>query len=210
MPTTLLIADESEIVRAGLKSMVAGSGIKVVAEASTGKATVLLTRKHKPDVAMLGVSMPDGDGLNSLGRIMLDRPDQPVLMFSPLDSLAPIARAIALGASGWISSTITREQLLAAIHTAATGESTWTRHELRRIRGALIAPPQMDGTDISLTLREIDVLSGIVRGLTNKEIAQTMSLSYETIKEEVHRIFRKVGVNDRTQAVVWAVRKGLV
>ena len=210
MPITLLIADEFEVVRAGLKSMVAGSGIKVVAEASSGKATVRLTKKHKPDVAMLGVRMPDGDGLNSLGRITLDRPNQPVLMFSSFDNLAHIARAIALGANGWISSTTTREQLLAAIHTAATGESTWTRHELRRIGRAQITPPQMADTDVSLTLREVDVLSGIVRGLTNKEIAQTLNIGYETVKEHVQHILRKVGVSDRTQAAVWAVRKGLV
>jgi len=210
MPITLLIADEFEVMRAGLKSIVAGSGIKVVAEASTGKEAVRLTTKHKPDVALLGVRMPEVDGLTALGHIKLELPDQPVLMFSSFDDLAHIARAVALGASGWISSTTTREQLLAAIHTAATGESTWTRHELRRIGGAQITPPQMDGTDISLTLREVDVLSGIVRGLTNKEIAQTMSLSYETIKEHVQHILQKICVADRTQAAVWAVRKGLV
>ena len=210
MPITLLIADEFEVVRAGLKSMVAGSGIKVVAEASTGKAAVRLTMKHKPDVAMLGVRMPDGDGLNPLGRITLDRPNQPVLMFSSFDNLAHIARAIALGANGWISSTTTREQLLAAIHTAATGESTWTRQELRSLGRALSTPRQMADTDVSLTLREVDVLSGIVRGLTNKEIAQTLNIGYETVKEHVQHILQKVCVADRTQAAVWAVRKGLV
>ena len=105
MPTTLLIADECEVVRAGLKSMLAGSGIKVVAEASTGKAAVRLTMKHKPDVALLGVRMSDGDGLNALSRIKLDLPDQPVLMFSPFDNLAHVVRAIALGASGWAAQT---------------------------------------------------------------------------------------------------------
>ena len=210
MPIRLLIADESEVVRAGLKSMLAGKDIKIIVEASTGKAAVRLTLSHKPDVAILGVQMPEGDGLNSLGRIMLDRPDQPVLMFSPFDNLAHIARAIALGANGWVSSTMTREQLLAAIHTAATGESTWTRQELRRIGRALSTPRQMTDIDIPLTSREADVLSGIVRGLTNKEIAQTLNIAYETVKEHVQRILRKVGVSDRTQAAVWAVRNGLV
>ena len=209
MPITLLIADEFEVVRAGLRAMLSGSGIKVVAEASTGKEAVRLTIKHRPDVALLGVRMPDGDGLNALSRITLDRPDQHVLMFSPFYDLSHAARAVILGASGWILSTTTREQLLAAIHTAATGESTWTRQELRSLGRALSTPRQMADTDISLTIREVDVLSGIARGLTNREIAQTMSLSYETIKEHVQHIFRKVGVVDRTQAAVWAVRKGL-
>jgi DNA-binding response OmpR family regulator len=122
MPIRLLIADEFEVVRAGLKSMVAGSGIKVIAEASTGKAAVRLTVKHKPDVAILGVQMLEGDGLNSLGRIKLDRPDQPVLMFSSFDNPTHKARAVALGADGWILKTATHERLLEAIRTAAGGE----------------------------------------------------------------------------------------
>ena len=209
MPITLLIADEFEVVRAGLKAMLSGSGIKIVAEASTGKAAVRLTKKHKPDVALLGVRMSDGDGLNALSRIMLDRPNQPVLMFSSFDNLAHIARAIALGASGWISSTTTREQLLATIHTTATGESAWTRHELRRIGAARITLRQMKDSDISLTPREVDVLPGLVSGLTNREIAQTMNIGYETVKEHVQHIIGKLRVVDRTQVAVWAVRKGL-
>ena len=102
MPTTLLIADEFEVVRAGLKAMLSGSGIKIVAVASTGKEAVRLTLKHKPDVALLGVRMPEGDGLNSLGRIKLDRPEQNVLMFSSFDNPAHVARAVAIGANGWI------------------------------------------------------------------------------------------------------------
>ena len=210
MPITLLIANEFEVVRAGLRSMLAGSGIKIVAEASTGKEAVRLTMKHKPDVAMLGVQMPEGDGLNTLSRIMLDRPDQPVLMFSPFDNLAHIARAIALGANGWVSSTMTREQLLAAIHTAATGEITWTRNELRRIGAARISPRQMTDVHALLTPREYDVLPGLVSGLTNKEIAQTLNIGYETVKEHVQHIIGKFRVVDRTQAAVWAVRNGLV
>jgi DNA-binding NarL/FixJ family response regulator len=210
MPTTLLIADEFEVVRAGLKSMLAGSGIKVVAEASTGKEAVRLTLKHKPDVAMLGVRMPDGDGLNSLGRIKLDQPEQNVLMFSSFDNPTHIARAVAIGANGWISKTATHEQLLAAIRTAATGESTWTREELRSMSGALATPRlSSDDVEVSLTEREGEVLRQMAIGLTNREIAQTLHISYETVKEHVQHILRKVGVSDRTQAAVWAIRKGL-
>ncbi len=211
MPITLLIADKFEVVRAGLKSMVAGSGIKIVAEASTGKAAVRLTKKHRPDVALLGVRMPDGDGLNSLGRIKLDRPDQPVLMFSSFDNPMHIARAVALDANGWILKTATREALLEAIRTAADGESTWTREELRRMSGTLATPRlSSDDVEVSLSKREGEVLRQIAHGLTNKEIAQALHISYETVKEHVQHILRKVGVSDRTQAAVWAIRKGLV
>ena len=210
MPIRLLIADEFEVVRAGLKSMVPGKDIKVIAEASTGKAAVRLTMKHKPDVAMLGVSMPDGDGLNSLGRIKLARPDQNVLMFSSFDNPTHVARAVAIGANGWISKTATHEALLEAIRTAASGESTWTREGLRSMSGALATPRlSSDDVEVSLTEREGEVLRQMAIGLRNKEIAQTLHVSYETIKEHVQNILRKVGVSDRTQAAVWAIRKGL-
>lgn len=210
MPIKLLIADEFEVVRAGLKSMVAGTNMKIVAEASTGKAAVRLTLKHKPNVAVLGVSMPDGDGLNSLGRIKIDLPDQPVLIFSSFDNPTHMARAVALGASGWIFKTATRESLLEAIRTAATGESAWTREELRRMSGSLATPRlSSDDIEVSLTEREGEILLKMASGLTNKEIAQTLHVSYETIKEHVQNILRKVGVSDRTQAAVWAIRKGL-
>ena len=210
MPIRLLIADEFEVVRAGLKSMVPGKDIKVIAEASTGKAAVRLTMKHKPDVAMLGVSMPDGDGLNSLGRIKLARPDQNVLMFSSFDNPTHVARAVAIGANGWISKTATHEALLEAIRTAASGESTWTREGLRSMSGALATPRlSSDDVEVSLTEREGEVLRQMAHGLTNKEVAQALHVSYETIKEHVQNILRKVGVSDRTQAAVWAIRKGL-
>ncbi len=210
MPITLLIADEFEVGGAGLKSMLAGKDIKIFAEASTGKEAFRLTIKHKPDVAIFGVRMSEGDGLKALGRIKLDRPEQPVLMFLSFDDLAHAVRAFGLGAKGWVSSITTRDQLLVAIHTAATGESTWTRQELRRIRGAQITPWQMTDVDVPLTPREFDVLPGLVSGLTNKKIAQTLNIDYETVKEHVQRIIRKLRVVDRTQVAVWAVRNGIV
>jgi DNA-binding NarL/FixJ family response regulator len=131
-------------------------------------------------------------------------------MFSSFDNPTHIARAVALGANGWISKTATHEQLLAAIRTAATGESTWTREELRSMSGALATPRlSSDDVEVSLTEREGEVLRQIVQGLTNKEVAQTLHISYETVKEHVQHILRKVGVSDRTQAAVWAIRKGL-
>ena len=210
MPIRLLIADDHEVVRAGIKSLVSGSDITVIAEASTGEAAVRLTLKHKPDVVMLDVRMPDGDGLNALGRIKLDLPDQPIVMFSTYDNPTYIARAVALGASGYVLKGATREKLVDVIHVAATGESAWTREELRRVTGALATPRLSADVEVPLTQRESEVLRQLAYGLTNKEIAQALHISYETVKEHVQHILRKVGVSDRTQAAVWAVRKNLV
>jgi DNA-binding NarL/FixJ family response regulator len=97
-----------------------------------------------------------------------------------------------------------------AIRTAATGESVWTREELRRVTGALATPRLAQDVEVPLTRRESEVLRQLALGLTNKEIAQALGISYETVKEHVQHILRKIGVADRTQAAVWAVRKGLV
>ena len=162
------------------------------------------------DVVLLDIRMPKGDGLNALGRIKLERPDLPVLMLSTYDNPTYIARAVALGASGYLLKSAGSENIVTAIRRVAAGENIWTREELRRVTGALATPRLAADVEVPLTQRESEVLRQLALGLTNKEIAQALSISYETVKEHVQHILRKIGVSDRTQAAVWAVRKGLV
>ena len=116
MPTErkiqLLIADDHEMVRCGLKTLLAGTEIKVVAEATTGQAAAKFALEKEVDLVLLDVRMPDGDGLAVLGRIKLDKPKLPVLLFSAFDNPASIARAIALGASGFLLKDCSRDELL--------------------------------------------------------------------------------------------------
>jgi len=210
MSIKLLIADDHEVVRSGLKSLLAGTDIKIVAEAATGEQAVRLTLKHEPDVVLMDIRMPEGDGLNALGRIKLDRPNMPIVMLSTYDNPTYVARAVALGASGFLLKGTTRDKLIESIHTAAAGQSAWTRDELRRVTGALATPRLAADVEVPLTQRESEVLRQLAYGLTNKEIALALHISYETVKEHVQHILRKIGVSDRTQAAVWAVRKGLV
>ncbi len=154
--------------------------------------------------------MVGGDGLNVLGRIKLDSPNTPVLLFSSYDNPTYVARAVALGASGFILKSEPGEKLIAAIQAAAEGKSSWSRDELRRVTGALATPRVVLDVEVPLTQRESEVLKQLVNGLTNKEIAQALDISYETVKEHVQHILRKIGVTDRTQAAVWAVRNNLV
>ena len=205
----LLIADDQEVVRCGLKALLADTEIKIVAEVTTGRAAVEYALEHDLDVVLMDVRMPDGDGMNALGRIKLDKPDLPILMFSNYDHPMYIARAVALGASGYLLKGCTREELVKAIQTAAAGESVWTRDELRRVAGAMGTPRLNADVEVPLTKRESEVLRQVAYGLTNKEIAQALGISYETIKEHVQHILRKIGVSDRTQAAVWAVRNEL-
>jgi len=210
MSIKVLIADDHEMVRHGLKTLLANTDIEVAAEVATGEAAVKWALTHKPDLVLLDVRMPEGDGLTALGRIKLDKPEMPVLILSTFDNPTYIARAVALGASGYLLKSCTRDQLLQAIRVTASGESAWTRDELRRVTGALATPRLAADVEVPLTQRESEVLKQLAYGLTNKEIANTLHISYETVKEHVQHILRKIGVSDRTQAAVWAVRKALV
>ncbi len=206
----LLIVDDHEVVRCGLKTLLADTDIEVVAEVSTGEAAIRYALENDPDVILMDIRMPGGDGLTSLGRIKLDKPEMPILMLSTFDNPTYIARSVALGASGYLLKGCTRDALIKAIRTSAAGESAWTRDELRRVTGALATPRLTADIEVPLTQRESEVLRQLAYGLTNKEIAQALHISYETVKEHVQHILRKIGVSDRTQAAVWAVRKELV
>lgn len=210
MSIKILIADDHDVVRSGLKTLLANTDVEVVAEVSTGDQAVKYAMANHPDVVLLDIRMPDGDGLTALGRIKLEKPEQPVLMLSTFDNPTYIARSVALGASGYLLKGCTRDELLNAIRIAASGESAWTRDELRRVTGALATPRLAADVEVPLTQRESEVLRQLAYGLTNKEIAQALHISYETVKEHVQHILRKIGVSDRTQAAVWAVRKQLV
>ena len=210
MPVRLLIADDHIVVRAGLKSLLADvRDIQIVAEAADGAEAVRLAHRHRPDVVMLDVRMPGGDGLAALGQLRVELPAVPVIMFSSYDNPTYIARAVALGAAGYLVKNASRDEILTAIRKAAAGDALWSREGLRRVSGALSTPRAGSELDAPLTKRESEVLKQLALGLSNKEIAQALDISYETVKEHVQHILRKLSVADRTQAAVWAVRKGL-
>jgi DNA-binding NarL/FixJ family response regulator len=199
----VLIADDHEIVRVGLKCVLTGM---TVIEAADGDIALKLFAKHKPDVTLLDVRMPN-DGLSCLARIKLDFPAARVIMFSGYDNPTYIARAVALDAQGYLAKTSSSKEIVAAIKLVAGGEDLWTREVLRRVGGSLAVK---GGSDVALTKRESEVLKQVAFGLTNKEIAHALGISYETVKEHVQHVLRKIGVSDRTQAAVWAVRRELV
>jgi len=207
----VLIADDHEVVRTGIKSILSTDPeIDVVGEATTGEQAVAMAVELNPDVVLLDIRMPGNDGLNALGRIKLDRPQMPIVVLSTYDNPTYVARAVALGANGYLMKTATQTEVVDAVKRVSSGENIWTREELRRVTGALATPRLSDDIEVPLTKRESDVLRQLAHGLTNKEIAQALGISYETVKEHVQHILRKVGVADRTQAAVWAVREGLV
>ncbi|HMP05395.1 MAG TPA: response regulator transcription factor, partial [Lacipirellulaceae bacterium] len=163
---------------------------------------------YRPDVVLLDVRMVGGDGLAALGRLRGELPQVPVVMFSGYDNPTYMARAAALGAAGYVVKSAGGEEIAAAVTQAAAGETLWPRGGPRRMLSAAAATRSAD-LETALTRRENEVLKQLALGLSNKEIAQALNISYETVKEHVQHILRKLGVADRTQAAVWAVRKGL-
>ena len=210
MPIRILIADDHEVVRIGLRSLFVGTEVVVVAEAGTGVAALEAGLTQDLDLVLLDVRLPGGDGLRVLSRLKDEKPELAVLMISTYDNATYMARSVALGANGYFLKDVGKETLLDAVTRAAAGEMVWRREELRRVTGALSTPRMPVDVEVPLTQRESEVLHQLAHGLTNKEIAQALSISYETVKEHVQHILRKIGVSDRTQAAVWAVRQGLV
>ncbi|MEZ6090438.1 MAG: response regulator transcription factor [Pirellulaceae bacterium] len=210
MKIRLLIVDDHEVVRLGLRNLLADVEVEILAEASTAAGALKFLEKQTPDLVLMDIRMEGGDGLAALGRMKLEYPELPVLLLSSYDNPTYVARAVALGASGYLLKDCTSEKLVEAIRLCASGGSAWTRDELRRVTGALATPRLASDIDVPLTQRESEVLRQMALGLTNKEIAKALEISYETVKEHVQHILRKIGVTDRTQAAVWAVRKNLV
>jgi DNA-binding NarL/FixJ family response regulator len=206
----LLLADNHEMVRAGVKALLANTEIKVAVEASTGEAAARLALAKEVDVVLLDVQMPDGDGLMALDRIKLDKPKLPVLLFSAFDNPASIARAIALGANGSLLKDCSRDALIGGIRTVAGGENIWSKETLRSASRFLKAPRNAGSLETSFSESEGEVLRQVAMGLTNEQIAEAMKIDYDTVKVYVHQVLRKIGVVDRTQAALWAVRNDLV
>jgi len=210
MSVRILVCDDHEVIRCGLVSLLESSEVEIVAQASSGQEAIEKAGETKPDVILLDIRMPDMDGLATLEQLLSIAPDSKVVMLSTYDNPTYMARAVALGASDYVLKGSDREDIIKTIVDAAEGNSPSKAGELRRIATAMKIRQVIDDDEVLLTQRETQVLRHIALGLSNKEIGRSLEISVETVKEHVQNILRKIAVSDRTQAAVWAVRKGLV
>ncbi|MEM1303636.1 MAG: response regulator transcription factor [Planctomycetota bacterium] len=220
MSIRLLVIDAQPVVAAGVQALLAGDGVDVVGAAASVAQAVAAAARLEPDVALLEVRLQTKDGLpedalRCVPELRSAGPPIASLVFTASENPTHAARALALGAVGFLPKSAGRDTLLANVRRGAAGESCWTAEQRRRLTGPLT---RLDGpTDRPLqgelhkpfTPRESEVLKQLALGLTNRDIAVGLGISYETVKEHVQRILRKLGVGDRTQAAVWAVRRGL-
>jgi len=210
MKINLLVADDHAVVREGVVMILKGSEIQVVAEASTGNQAIEQAMKLKPDVVLLDVRMPDTDGLEALERIADRSPRSKVVMFTGHENQTYIARAVALGAAGFVMKGASKDEIVSAINRAHTGLPPETDSVMGKVRNTMARRRPTYDEDIPLTNREVQVLRHVALGLSNREIGRSLDISIETVKEHVQNILRKLEAGDRTEAAVWAVKKGLV
>jgi DNA-binding NarL/FixJ family response regulator len=212
--TTVLIADDQEIIRSGLRMVLESQGIGVVAEAANGVEAVEQTRRLRPDVVLMDIRMPVVNGIAATATIVRERLPSRVLVLTTYDLDGLVYGALRAGAAGFLLKTTAPDRLVAGIELVAAGEALLAPSLTRRlIEEHVRGPEPVTGTPAALsalTAREVDVLRLVARGLTNDEIAGRLGVSPVTVKTHVNRILAKLGADTRAQAVVQAYECGLV
>lgn len=199
----VLIADDHLIFRMGLKSLLNNEpDIEVAGEATTGVQTVEKFKDLLPDVVLLDLRMPDGGGMRALAGIREHRSDAKVLVLSSYANEEEVYQALQAGASGYVLKDVGRDELTDAIRTVYAGHE-WIQSSIQPILASREERPE-------LTPRELDVLKLLVRGLTNREIAKVLGNSENTVRNHTIRIFAKLYVSDRAEAVSAALQRGIV
>jgi DNA-binding NarL/FixJ family response regulator len=211
----VLIADDQELVRTGFKVILdAEADISVVAEAGDGEQAHRLADEHSPDVVVMDVRMPVCDGLEATRRITAESPSPRVLILTTFDLDEYVFEALRAGASGFLLKDAGADELLHAVRVIAAGEALLAPSITRRLIEDYARRPPMSAAQpaelADLTPRESEVLRLVARGLSNADIARELVVSDATVKTHVARVFTKLGLHDRAQAVVVAYESGLV
>ena len=204
----LVIVDDHAVVREGLRAFLRlQDGIDVVGEAAGGDEAIRVAAASSPDVVLLDLVMPDGDGVGAIRRLLEVAPAARVLVLTSFADDSQIFAAMAAGAAGYLLKDVDPAALADGIRDVHAGRpalhASVAARLMRRGGGATRMP-------IDITAREHDVLRLVVEGLPNKQIAQRLGIGEKTVKTHVSRVLAKLGVADRTQAAVLAIREGLV
>ncbi len=210
MSISLVIADDHTVVRRGLQSLLVGTEIQVVGEASSGQEAIDKVAELKPDVILMDIRMEGMDGLAALERICEQHPETRVVVLSTYDNLTYVARSVALGAADYVLKGGSRDELVDSIRRVVAGHPPSTESIMTKVQESMGRRRDGADEDIPLTNRELQVLRHVALGLSNREIARSLEISVETVKEHVQNMLRKIDAGDRTQAAVWAVKRGLV
>jgi DNA-binding NarL/FixJ family response regulator len=205
-PLGVLIADDHPVVREGLRGMLAADpAIRVVAEASSGAEAVVMARRHRPDVVLMDLRMPGGDGVQATAGILEALPATRVVVLTTYETDSDIVRAVEAGATGYLLKDTPRQDLVSAIRAAARGETVLGP----TVAGRLVSHLRRPAVE-PLSGRETEVLTLVARGQTNADIGRALFISEATVKTHLLRAFGKLGVSDRTAAVTRAIELGML
>jgi NarL family two-component system response regulator LiaR len=205
----VLLVDDHAVVRQGLRAFLRlQPDIEVVAEAAGGQAAVEAAREHRPDVVLLDLRMPAGDGVAAIPGLRAAAPEARTLVLSSYSDDEEVFGAIEAGADGYLLKDVEPDQLAAAIRQVHRGQPALHAEVAARLMRRAADPQPASGG--SLTARELDVLRLVVEGFANKEIARRLAITEKTVKTHVSRILQKLDVPDRTGAAVLAIRRRLV
>jgi DNA-binding NarL/FixJ family response regulator len=217
-PVRVLVADDQGIVREGLMTLLAAApGIEPVADAANGAEAVRLAARHRPDVILMDLRMPELDGVQATREVRAAQPDTEVVVLTTHADEASILDALRAGARGYLTKDAGIQEIARAVHAAAAHQSLLDPVVHEKLLAAVAtrptasAPPTAPAAPLpdELTPREAEVLSLIALGLSNQEIAQRLVVSEATVKTHVNHLFAKTGARDRAQAVHYAYTHGL-
>lgn len=207
----LLVVDDQTLFRTGLARLLSeDSRVEIVALASNGAEAIKLVAAHKPDVVLMDMKMPEMDGVEATRQIIANHPGTKVLILTTFETDSYVIQALKSGASGYVLKDSSHESIISSLLAVMAGEqvmaSAVATRVLELITGKSTPKEFYDG----LTGREVEILKLLASGMANKQIAYHLKISEKTVRNHVSNIYEKLGIFDRAQAVLYAVRKGLI
>ncbi|ATD64527.1 response regulator [Neisseria weixii] len=212
MSTSIVLIDDHTLFRRGIKSVLGEADFEIIGEAEDGLSGVKLVEQVHPDVVLLDLDMPVMNGREALGQILSSNPSQKVVMLTVSEDSDDLIECMKLGAQGFLLKNIDADFLISAITKAANGDSVFSPEMTAHLVQSLINPAQANTPNAleSLTPRELETLKYLAIGHSNKVIAKHLNLAESTIKAYVQSILRKLNLNSRVQAAVYATQHNLV
>lgn len=199
----VLSVDDHPLLREGIAALIGNqTDMRLVAEACNGREALELFRKHRPDITLMDLQMPEMNGIDAMSSIRGEFPDARIIVLTTHAGDVQVSRALKAGARAYLLKGSLRKELLETIRAVHAGQ--------KRLSAEVAAEIAEHASDDALTPREIDVLRLVAEGNANKEIAQHLSLTEETVKSHVRNILAKLSANDRTHAVAIGVKRGII